>query len=301
MTLVQLQVLVMVVEKGSFTQAAEALSMTQSAVSHAIASLESELGVTLLKRDRNGIKLNEIGREVVQHAHEIMRQTENIRQKTTSIRGLARGRIRVGSFPSTSVRLLPGIVQEFQSHYPGIELVLLEGTDEEVYGWTQNDIVDIGFVTLPEVEVETVLIARDEQFVVMSDKNPLSKANQLTVAQIAKEPFILPSSSRDSVIEDLFANAGVEFNPKFKALGNATILGMVEENIGLTIIPEFVLPRKLKETGIVAVKLKPRVWRQLAFGAKSLTELPPAVKLFIKTAQNWSVQHGYLKSEEASF
>jgi DNA-binding transcriptional LysR family regulator len=65
MTFVQLQILLAVVDKGSFSQAAEALNMTQSAVSHAIATLETELGVKLLKRNRYGNELNEFGREVV--------------------------------------------------------------------------------------------------------------------------------------------------------------------------------------------------------------------------------------------
>jgi DNA-binding transcriptional LysR family regulator len=229
-----------------------------------------------------------------------MRQTENIRQKAASIRGLARGRIRIGSFPSTSVRLLPGIMQQFQLNYPGIELVLLEGTDEEVYEWIQDGVVDLGFVTLPVSGVETVLVARDEELVIMSDKNPLRKVLQLTIQQIAHNPFIMSTRYRDTTIQDLFKDAGIEFNPKYKALGNATILGMVEENLGLTIFPEFVLPRKLKESGIVAIKLDPPLFRELALGVRSLSSLPPAVKMFIKTAQTWSVQHGYLRTEEVT-
>lgn len=301
MTIMQLQILLAVVDKGSFTQAAEALNMTQSAVSHAIASLETELGVRLLQRNRYGNELNDFGREVVQHAREVIRQTEQIRQKAASIKGLARGRIRIGSFPSTSVRLLPGIIQQFQLNYPGIELVLLEGTDEEVYEWIENGVVDLGFVTLPVSGVETVLVARDEELIIMSGKNPLRKARQLTIRQIANDPFIMSTRYRDTTIQDLFKEAGIELNPKYKALGNATILGMIEENLGLTIFPEFVLPHKLNETGLVAIKLDPPVFRELAFGVRSLSAIAPAVKILIKTALVWSVQHGYLRADEIEF
>lgn len=298
MTLVQLQILIMVVEKGSFTLAAEAIGMTQSAVSHAIAGLEAELGVQLLKRDRTGIELNEIGREILQHAREIMQQAENIKQKTSAVRGLARGRIRIGTFPSTSVRLLPGVIREFQLNYPGIELALLEGTDHEVYGWIENGVVDLGFVTLPETGgLETIPVARDEQLVVMSERHQLSKKKKFTIRELSGEPFVMPVASRENTISALFAGENLPFHPKFEALGTATILAIVEENLGLTIIPEFTLPQKIKDQQIVTVPLDPPVWRQLAFGVRSVAQLPPAVKIFIEVAQRWSVQHGYLKME----
>lgn len=294
MTLVQLQVFLAIVEKGSFTQAAETIGMTQSAVSHALSSLEAELGVSLLKRDRTGTYLSEIGREILQHAREMMAQAENIRQKTAAARGLTKGRIRIGTFPSTSIGLLPGIIREFQQRYPGIELVLFEGTDYEVYDWIQNRLVDIGFVALPVEGVETVPIAQDELLVVMSAKYHLSSAKSLTIAQIAQEPFIMPKASRDTVIQELFQEAGITFHPRYEALGNATILALVEEGLGITLLPQLVLATNHKE--IAAVPLEPPTWRRLAFGMLSFAELTPAARSFVEQAQDWSRAAGYFFS-----
>ena len=79
-------------------------------------------------------------------------------------------------------------------------------------------------------------------------------------------------ASRENVIPALFAGSGVGFHPKFEALGTATILAIVGENLGLTIIPEFTLPQKVKDQQIVTVSLDPPVWRQLALGVRDVTQ-----------------------------
>jgi DNA-binding transcriptional LysR family regulator len=296
MTLNQLQVFMEVVEKNSFTLAANSINMTQSAVSHAIASLEAELGVTLLERDRKGIGLTEVGRQVWQHAREIMIQAENIRQKTAAARGLAKGRIRLGTFPSTSARLLPGIIREFQQRYPGIEIVLFEGTDFEVHGWIINRAVDLGFVTLPAEGIETMPIAQDAMLVIMASSNPLSTAKKLTLKQLANEPFIMFKDPHDTAIQTLFHKNKVEFHPKYEALANPTVLAMVQEGLGVAIVPELILPIKLGED-MVAIQLDPPAVRSLAFGVRSVAELSPAVASFIQQAQDWSKSHGYFPKD----
>ena len=107
MTLMQLLVFMTVVDARGFTAAGTRLGMTQSAVSHALASLETELGVTLLERGRQGMTLTAVGTSVLQHAREIVARTEQIRQETAATRGLQVG--RRGSFTQISPGLLPSI------------------------------------------------------------------------------------------------------------------------------------------------------------------------------------------------
>ena len=131
-TLAQIQAFAMVAEVGSFTLAGEQLGMTQSAVSHAVAALEKELQVSLLERDRNGISLTEIGQHTLMQAQEMLAAAERIRQYASAVVGLETGKVRVGSFSSVSARFLPGLLRKFRHCYPGIEVVLLEGADDEV-------------------------------------------------------------------------------------------------------------------------------------------------------------------------
>lgn len=131
MTLVQLQVLIAIADSGGFTAAAAQLGMSQSAVSHALGALEQELGVTLVERGRPGVRLSEAGKRIVAHARAMSSLEEHIRQEAAS-RGVAAGKLRIESFPSVSARLLPGILRRYTSRYLGVEVVLFEGTDDEV-------------------------------------------------------------------------------------------------------------------------------------------------------------------------
>src|SRR5262245_24988804 len=191
MTLVQLQVLVALVEAGSFTAAAERLGMTQSAASHALAGLEAALGVPLVDRQRRGLALTAIGETVVAHARVIFSETEHIRQSCAAIRGFAEGKVRIGSLASVSARLLPQILRGFRQHYPRIELVVFEGTDQEVREWICTRAVDLGFVTTPNGGIEIVPLIQDEMCVVVADQHPLARHQHIRLAQLGDEPFIL--------------------------------------------------------------------------------------------------------------
>jgi DNA-binding transcriptional LysR family regulator len=291
MTISQLQILAVVVEEGSFTRAAQTLSMTQSAVSHALASLESELKVSLLERDRNGVRLTDVGQPVLESARTILAQAENIRQHAASARGLANGKVRVGSFASTSARLLPGIIREFRQQYPGVEVVLFEGSDIETYEWIQNRIVDVGFVTWANEGLELVPLAQDEMLVVLPLGHRLTKFSELSVAQFAHESFILSKTGCEPLIRQIFERAGCSLKAQYYISDLTTILAMVQEGLGITIIPQLALLPMFDNLEVRP--LRPRTLRNLPLGVLNLEAAAPAVRNFVEVAQNWARTHDY--------
>ncbi|MFL5807275.1 MAG: LysR family transcriptional regulator [Roseiflexaceae bacterium] len=293
MTLVQLQVFVAVVESGSFTAAAERLGMTQSATSHALAGLEAALGVRLLERHRQGVTPTMVGGDVLAHARAMLAESEHIRQLAAATRGLAAGRLRIGSFHSVSARLLPGIFRAFQQRYQGIEVVLFEGTDQEVSEWIQTRIVDVGFVTGPAAGFETTEIAQDELYVIVAGEHRLARAAHVHVAQLVAEPFILSKAGCEPLIRDIYRQADVAFHARYEISDVATILAMVQEGLGASIIPELSIPEGMP--GIVALRLEPPVYRHLSLATLS-GATPPAVQAFIHQAQLWAETQGYHRS-----
>src|SRR5258708_39398211 len=94
----QLQSFVALADTGSFTEAAYAVSLTQSAVSHALAALEDELGVTLLERNRKGvIALTNVGQKIIPHVRALLAQAEAIEQEAKAAQGSAMGKLRLGN------------------------------------------------------------------------------------------------------------------------------------------------------------------------------------------------------------
>ncbi|HUM11633.1 MAG TPA: LysR family transcriptional regulator, partial [Myxococcaceae bacterium] len=132
MTLGQLRMLVEVGELGSFSGAARALGRSQPGVSQAIAALEEELGVTLVRRARFRVTLTEAGLRVAGHARAALRSAEEIRATASAARGIDRGKLRLGVLSSAAATILPALVRVFGARHPGMELRILRGSDEEV-------------------------------------------------------------------------------------------------------------------------------------------------------------------------
>src|SRR5437588_4327671 len=128
----RLQILCEVVRRGSFSSAADALSYTQSAVSQAIARLESEVGAALVIRDRRGVRPTAAGATLVEHAEAIFAQIESADEEVAAVLGVRGGRLRIASFPSAGATLVPQAVASFRRGHPDVDLTLAEGEPEEM-------------------------------------------------------------------------------------------------------------------------------------------------------------------------
>ena len=163
MTFTQLEIFVMVAEMRGFTLAALRLGISQSAVSHAIRALESELSAQLVERQQSSVEVTELGRRLLVRAREILGLAEAMRQEAAVARGLNQGLIRIGSFgPTASLKLLPAILRAYRARYPGIEVQIDEGPDAAVIQWVADRRVDVGFAVLPDERFDTVPLVEDQ-------------------------------------------------------------------------------------------------------------------------------------------
>lgn len=288
-TLQQLRVLVAVVEAGGFTKAAGALRMTQPGVSHTIAGLEAKLGASLVERERGGVRPTEVGERVLVHARELLGLIERIGEEASGAKKLTAGRLRVGSFPSAASRILPALIGAFNSRYPGVEVTLMEGTDPEVSEYIRSRAVDVGFVTLPAPELETVPVAEDELLAVLPEGHPLDGASAVSIERLAQEPFVMSQGGCEPLISSAFRSAGCEPNTRYEVRDMGAILAMVGEGLGVTIVPELALPR-YPETlpDLCTVPLDPAVRRCLALAARAFGTASPAAAAFVGLAEELS-------------
>lgn len=284
-TLAQIQAFATVIEVGSFTLASEQLGMTQSAVSHAVTALEKELKVSLVERDRNGILLTDIGQRVLIHAQAMLTSAERIRQETSAALGLQTGKVRLGSFPSVSAHCLPGLLRQFRQRYPGIEVVLFEGTDDEVREWIHTRAVDVGAVALPAEGLETISIAQDEFLIVVAANHRLAGQHEIHIYELSHEPFIMSKAGCKPLITAMFRKAKIVPKTQFEVIDLRTIFAMVQEGMGVTIVPEMALPSD--RSGLHVISLSPKQFRHLAFAVPSLEAVAPAVAEFLKEAKVW--------------
>lgn len=288
MTFTQLEIFVMVAEMRGFTLAALRLGISQSAVSHAIRSLEQELSVQLVERQQAGVEVTELGRRLLVRAREILGLQEAMRQDAAVARGLNQGLIRIGSFgPTSSLKLLPAILRAFRARYPGIEVQIDEGPDAAVIQWVADRRVDVGFAVLPDDRFDAVPLVEDQLMALLHRDHPLAAKRALTLQELAQDPFIMPEQGCSALVEPLFAQAGLSPRVRYRMSQMVTVLGLVDVGDGITVMPELALPEAMEETHprIVARPLRPMVKRRVGLVFRSLAQAAPAVQAFAEIAR----------------
>ncbi|WGV00315.1 LysR family transcriptional regulator [Bacillus altitudinis] len=284
MSFVRFETMAKVVELGSFTAAAEALNMTQSAVSHAVASLETEWGVSLFVRDRKkGITLTDTGETLLPHIREVLNRVEKIQQEIALTKNIESGLIRIGTFASASACLLPKLLVSYQKKHPKIEFKFYEGTYEEILEWLDSGIIDVGFVVKGKADkaFDLLPLMKDKMVVAYHENHRFKQLPIVDMEELADEPFIMPTGMYQSHVEDIFSEAQIKPSILFEVHDCTTIARMVGEGLGVTIGPELFL----KTQQLVQIShLNVSHHREVALACPSLTQASPAVKAFFDVA-----------------
>jgi len=261
MNLVHWRLMLAVADVRNISRAAEATGMTQSAASQAIAQLESSLGFPVFVRERRHISVTALGEQVIEHARTMLVQLNAIRELADESRGLQGGRIRLASFPSVTSTLLPGLLRNVRRLYPGIEVVVLEGTDEEVEEWLAADTVELGVVMNPAPGRADVILGRDAWVAVMPVSYPQSGANGITLQELADQPFVLATGGCVVNGKSLIEQAGLQLSDvRIKVRDWISACMLVRENMGVALVPESALPAERR--GLSVVPITPAIHRE---------------------------------------
>jgi molybdate transport repressor ModE-like protein len=275
MNLAGLRALVAVTESGSFTAAASQLGLSQSAVSQAIRALERELEVTLVNRGRRGgPAVTPVGAVVVRHAQEVLSRLDVLRREARTCTG-AEGRVRLGCFPSVATAIVVPLLRQLDMQLPGVDVVVVEGTDPEIREWLHAETIEAGVLVLPAEEFDVRPLGQDEWAAVLPQDHPLSAGDAVSLAAFAAEPFILARSGCERQLLALFAELGLDVRPKFEVRSNATMLALVRERLGISVAPSLALPTR---PGQLAVRpLVPRLFRSFGLATRCGLTASPAL------------------------
>lgn len=270
-----------VIEMGSFTKAAELLGYTQPALSQMIAALEKELSVKLLYRSRYGIQLTPEGERLFPSIQNSVLQYSSMRRLADEIKGIETGVIRIGTVSSVSCHWLPGIIKQFWSEHPNVQLVLHQGDYSSICEWVRTGAIDFGFVNPKAVKgLETHIIKSGEFLAVFPVGHPLAEKETVSLQDLADEPYLLLEEGAYSEPLDAFQTAGIKPNIRLTIHDDYSIMSMIEQGLGYSILAELVLHRT--DYHIVARSVVPPIIRTLALVMKDKNSLPIAAKAFMK-------------------
>ena len=231
-----------VIELASFTKVARQIGYSQSAVSQTIKSLEKELGVILIDRKKDGITLTSDGKEFLPYLEAIYSAECALEQKHKEITGLENSIIRLGTFTSVSRNILPQLMKQFKKIYPNVNFILKQGEYTSIQKWVQTNNVDFGFVNSNAVSgIDVEILYEDEMLAVLPPTHPLAQNETISLAQLAKEPFILLDEGDYSVIMNAFQKLNLSPQIEYEVYDDYSILAMVRQGLGVSAMYGLVL------------------------------------------------------------
>ncbi|WP_267244247.1 LysR family transcriptional regulator [Streptomyces sp. PR69] len=292
MKLSQCAAFVAIADTGSFTAAARVLDVSQSAVSHAISTLETELGVGLMKRDRSGVRLTDVGQRVLRHARGVIQHAESMRNVAVEFHDDLRGTVRLGTSQSFACRLLPALLTELRHRFPALEIELRDGTDMQITEWVREYEVDVGIVVLPKPELTTIPLLHDRMYAVLPAAHPLLAGTAVSVRQLAQEEILLPVGAMEAMVTALFEAEGLSPRIVHRVHDLNALLAMVAAGHGLTLVPSLAMPVLSQE--LRALPLTPVVTRELGIAVGSRVRDQRASKAFVATARALAAQQDWM-------
>ncbi|MFJ3009123.1 LysR family transcriptional regulator [Pseudomonas fluorescens] len=263
MNLMHWRLVVAVADHGNITRAAERVGMTQSGASQALALMEETLGVQLFSRESRQTLPTAIGLPVIEQARLMLGALETIRQTVDSVRPMLRGTIRLASFPMVLASFLPPLLRQFNRLYPGIEVVALEVSDDEVETLLSAGLIDVGVVLNPAPERNAGPLGRDEWVAVVPAGHPLALRGTeqgVSLQELTTLPFVLATGGCSTNARSLAAEAGLQLQDvRVEVREWSSAFTLVRENLGVTLVPEMTLPAERQ--GLRVIALQPRIER----------------------------------------
>ena len=243
-----------------------------------------------LKRSRAGVRLTSEGERIMPPVRGMLNYEEQLKQTVSAIRGLDFGTVRIGAFTSVAVHWLPSVIKEFQSDYPNVDIKLLNGDYHDVEQWIIEGSVDLGFVNVPaDLGCECVPLMEDRLLAILPRDHKFASYPKFPLVECETEAFItlLETSNHDA--NKALSAAGIKPNIRFSTKDDYAIIAMVEQGLGISIMPELLL--KGRHDDVVIRELVPPSKRTIGLAIPETSKASPATRRFADYIVKWVTEH----------
>ena len=245
-TIRQLTYLITLSETLNFRQASEKLFVTQSTLSAGIKELEITLGATLFERTKRNVRLTEIGSEVLRRAQSILTEVDDLSSFTERLKKPLSGTLKLGVIPTIAPFLLPIVIPTLKANYPALKLYLREDYSLRLLDQLKSGELDFAIIALPynTEDLITNTLFKDEFWWVAKKGVALAKSKEISIKDVNLNDLLLLEEGhclRNHAIEACGAQAVNSPNESFAATSLYTLLQMVDNGLGSTLLPEMVL------------------------------------------------------------
>ncbi|CAH2897827.1 MAG: Transcriptional regulator YfeR, LysR family [uncultured Paraburkholderia sp.] len=280
-TLRQLRVFIEVARLQSFSRAGDEIGLTQSAVSRCVRELEGEIGLKLIDRTTREVQLTDVGGNLVASVSRLLIDLDDALREIREIGEQRRGRVVVAASPTVACRLMPGVLASCSERFPHIALGLRDDVQSDVVRKVKSGEVDFGMVIGPfsADDLLSESLMTDSFCLVCRDDHPLARQKEIGWADLEGQPLVMldyASGSRP-IIDAVMHEYGVNANVVQELGHSATVFGLVEAGIGLSVLPWLALPLPAG-AALAARPLVPRAERTVELVRRRDRSLSPAAE-----------------------
>jgi DNA-binding transcriptional LysR family regulator len=275
-----LRALTEVIEQGSFTRAAKRLNLAQPTVSLQIRELETRLGVRLVDRLGKRAYATAAGRELIEGAQHIARETDRLLAAMRRHRDGWLGQVRIGSSTTALIYHLPPVLARLRREHPNIELVVRTGTTTGVVERLLRNETDLGVVSLPVSDrLLDVVPLKSEPMVAIFAEHAENVPDMVTPQDLLQHTLILEDTRAHvrALIMSWLAGDGAEVRPAMELDNLEAVRRMVAAGLGASVVPAAVVSERHPGADVVARPLKPALSRTLALAQRRDKPSDPAL------------------------
>ncbi len=282
----KLEALLMAVDLGSFTKAAEVLGYTQSGLTHMMNSLEREIGFPLLDRGRHGVRLTEEGEKLAPLMRELLRAGAALDGAVAQLSASRGETIHTAAYASLAMHWLPTIIQAFRADNPSVDVDIRMADDVDApYTLLAQGKMDVIFVSRQDAEpgsFEWIHLKHDPMYAVLPLDYP-AEGDTFPLHEFEGKDFLMPAQGFDKDVLRIFNQEGVHANIQPTVVDDATVVNMVEHGLGISMMTELTLKGRTERVRTLPVE--PAASRELGVAVRSLSDAPEIVRRFIECTQ----------------
>jgi DNA-binding transcriptional LysR family regulator len=248
----QLRIFYAVARHKSFSRAAEALEISQPAVSIQVQELEKTLGIALVHRKARGLQLTEVGETVYSYAHRIFSLSSEMQEAIQDIQGLGTGHLVLGASTTPGEYILPVAIGRFRQHYPGVQVELKISNTRSIVNQILRRELDLGMIgSRPESradELEMSTYVMDEIVLVAGPDHPLANRSRLPLSEVVEEGLVIreQGSATRKTAEECFAHLGIQARIAIELGSNQAVKLAAEAGVGVGVISRFGIGAEVK-------------------------------------------------------
>lgn len=244
-TVHQLRLLTAVIDRGGFSRAADALGLSQPAISHQLKALSEAVGIPVLEIIGRRVQLTQAGHVLYDYAKRILAEFEAAGTSLDELRGLKRGSIRLAGDTTVGIYVLPDLLGAFRKEYPAVDVRLGVDNRQGLYDRLVANEFDFVVSGRPWDDPSVPLVVRpflaNELIAIASPRNRLAGRSRVTLAQLAGEPFIVrePGSGTRETADEALRAAGLSIRPVMELASNGAIKRAVAQDLGVSILSRY--------------------------------------------------------------